>query len=390
MNVTRPDDIWTSKQLYHARKLRNIPFIVKEELSWHEQRNFIDKSIEVLGNIPLAENIKNQLDQLKSNYPSNKKLLSEGYTEIKNEEEWENLYDLDGTFTIAFNKSSGAITTLKDEKTNIQWATINNPLLRFMYRSHSLAEASNYPKIYNYNHGGQHPYHEPIGTNFYPGMNMTDNIAKKWYGKIISMWVLENNDEKTSVSSIIVKLKLDDTNINQIGYGAPSEIMLNVSINSQDNEKSFLVELVWEGKVPTRLFETIWLEVRPALQEDSDWSLLVNKIGSSINVSDVVNKGGSSLHGFDPNGGITFFNSNDFQSSIHNNLNIKSLDCGVVAPGFNTNPWKYDVYDNGNAVDPLDGAAFFLYGNLYNTNYVLWYPFIEEDNMSRFRFEFTF
>ena len=219
---------------------------------------------------------------------------------------------------------------------------------------------------------------------------MTDNIAKKWYGKIISMWVLENNDEKTSVSSIIVKLKLDDTNINQIGYGAPSEIMLNVSINSQDNEKSFLVELAWEGKVPTRLFETIWLEVRPALQEDSDWSLLVNKIGSSINVSDVVNKGGSSLHGFDPNGGITFFNSNDFQSSIHNNLNIKSLDCGVVAPGFNTNPWKYDVYDNGNAVDPLDGAAFFLYGNLYNTNYVLWYPFIEEDNMSRFRFEFTF
>ena len=64
-----------------------------------------------------------------------------------------------------------------------------------MYRSHSLAEASNYPEIYNYNHGGQHPYHEPIGTNFYPGMNMTDNIAKKWYGKIISMWVLENNDE---------------------------------------------------------------------------------------------------------------------------------------------------------------------------------------------------
>ena len=153
MNVTRPDDIWTSKQLYHARKLRNIPFIVKEELSWHEQRNFIDKSIEVLGNISLAENIKNQLDQLKSNYPSNKKLLSEGYTEIKNEEEWENLYDLDGTFTIAFNKSSGAITTLKDAKTNIQWATINNPLLRFMYRSHSLAEASNYPEIYNYNHG---------------------------------------------------------------------------------------------------------------------------------------------------------------------------------------------------------------------------------------------
>ena len=52
------------------------------------------------------------------------------------------------------------------------------------------------------------------------------------------------------------------------------------------------------------------------------------------------------------------------------------------------NPWNYNAYDNGNVVDPLDGAAFFLYGNLYNTNYVLWYPFEDQDHLSRFRFEF--
>ena len=45
MNVTRPDNIWTSAELKVARARQSVPFIVKEELSWHEQRKFINKSI---------------------------------------------------------------------------------------------------------------------------------------------------------------------------------------------------------------------------------------------------------------------------------------------------------------------------------------------------------
>ena len=67
-----------------------------------------------------------------------------------------------------------------------------------------------------------------------------------------------------------------------------------------------------------------------------------------------------------------------------------SLDAGVVAPGSNSNPWNYTAYDNGNAVSPHDGAAFNLYSNLYDTNYVLWYPWKHEDHSSRFRFRFKF
>jgi hypothetical protein len=386
MNVTRPTNIWTSSELDDARKSGTVPFIVKEELSWHEQRKFIDKCIEQLGNLPLAKNIQNELDILKSAYPTDALLTSTGYVEVTNPQEWESLYKLGSNYMIAFDKKSGAVSRLREIHSNVEWASAKKPLLRFMYRSHSLEEASNYPHIYNYNHGGKHPYHEPVGTNFYPGMNRTKNIAKQWYGNIVAMWILRNTGSEDGVHSIIVKLKLDADTINQLGYGAPSEIMLNVTANGGD---SFSVELIWQDKIPTRLFETIWLEVRPALSQADHWSLLVNKIGSAVNSSDVVNKGGSSLHGVDPSGGITFQTTNS-KVNFQQTLNIKSWDCGVVAPGYNTNPWKYDIYDDGNAVNPVDGAAFFLYGNLYNTNYVLWYPFTKEDHVSRFRFEFNF
>ena len=59
---------------------------------------------------------------------------------------------------------------------------------------------------------------EPIGNNFYPGMNATKNVAKLWHGKIVSMWTL--NNEHNEMTSIIVKLKLDSQVINEeLGYG---------------------------------------------------------------------------------------------------------------------------------------------------------------------------
>ena len=50
------------------------------------------------------------------------------------------------------------------------------------------------------------------------------------------------------------------------------------------------------------------MEVRPALRPlfDGDWSLSVDKIGNLVNVSDVVDKGGATVHGFDQMG-VLFF-----------------------------------------------------------------------------------
>ena len=181
MNVTRPDNIWTSAELKVARASQSVPFIVKEELSWHEQRKFINKSIHALGKLSVADKIQNEIAVLRLEYPSNAYLLDCGYVEVEDKKDWEKTRQLGNSFLVAFDVETGSITKFIQKTNMAEWASKDNPLIRFAYRSHSLAEASEYPKIYNYNHGGEHPYHEPIGNNFYPGMNATKNVAKLWH-----------------------------------------------------------------------------------------------------------------------------------------------------------------------------------------------------------------
>ena len=91
MNVTRPDNIWTSAELKVARASQSVPFIVKEELSWHEQRKFINKSIHALGKLSLADKIQNEIAVLRLEYPSNAYLLDCGYVEVEDKKDWERL-----------------------------------------------------------------------------------------------------------------------------------------------------------------------------------------------------------------------------------------------------------------------------------------------------------
>jgi hypothetical protein len=40
--------------------------------------------------------------------------------------------------------------------------------------------------------------------------------------------------------------------------------------------------------------------------------------------------------------------------------------------------------------DPLGGVHFALVGNIWNTNYPFWFPWLQGDEDSRFRFIATF
>ena len=178
-----------------------------------------------------------------------------------------------------------------------------------------------------------------------------------------------------------------------IGYGPPSKIWMIYTVPSSLSSSSIInVEVVWEGKRPTRLRESIWLEVRPTLNtnkekddeevhEEEEWTLFIDKIGQQVNASDVVKQGGAALHGMDPSGGVSLVEQKSGRS-----LSIVSLDCGLVAPGSNTNIWNITAFDKV-AVNAQDGYSFDLYSNLYAVNYPMWYPWLKEDSTSRFRFK---
>ena len=97
---------------------------------------------------------------------------------------------------------------------------------------------------------------------------------------------------------------------------------------------------------------------------------------------------GSAMHGVDPDGALEWSREPPPVAAgepVGVSLRIQSLDAALVAPGVSTDPYEWDRYNDA-AVDPLEGAAFNLHNNLYDTNYVLWYPWRAADSMSRFRF----
>ena len=71
-------------------------------------------------------------------------------------------------------------------------------------------------------------------------------------------------------------------------------------------------------------------------------------------------------------------------------LHISSLDVSVVCPistsdGPTAFPAPLQPIRNS-----ITGMAFNLYNNVWNTNYIYWYPYIEEDKQFKARFQIDF
>jgi hypothetical protein len=375
MHVSKPESgSWKSKDLQQAILNKTNPFFQVVQESWDEQREFMTQA-----RASLTSTTSNLIKSLDKSYgvlhqpsPTSANLLQQGYTAVASDD-WEKNRTV-GALTVRFNATTSSLSYLYNGRTNSTWtSSCAHPMFRFMYRSHSYEEAVAYAKIYKYDHGGKYPYRVKTGTPF-PGMNDTTTIARQWYPTISGMFVKGN--------SLVLETSIPVQPI-EMGYGAPKKVWLMyeaLDSNDEGGGGMMNVELVWEGKSPTRLRESIWLEVRPDLSNEDDWKLYIDKIGQQVDASDVVKQGGAALHGMDPSGGVSLVST-----SIGRRLSIASLDCGLVAPGSNTNIWNYTAYDVVPA-NPTDGFAFDLYSNLYAVNYPLWYPWRTGDDVSRFRF----
>ena len=359
-----------------SRPLTIFTFQVVQE-SWDEQREFMTHARAALTSTAstLIQSLDTSYTALHRPPPTSTSLLQQGFTLLQ-PNEWEQKRALGSQLTVQFNATTSSLSYLHNSNTNRTWtSSFTHPMFRFMYRSHSYAEAVEYATIYKYSHGGKYPHRVATGVPF-PGMNNTVTIAKQWYPTISAMYVKENR--------LVLETQVPTQPIS-MGYGAPQKVWLMYdTLDTHAEGRMMNVEVVWEGKSPTRLRESIWLEVRPDLSnvftEEDDWKLWIDKIGEKVDASDVVQQGGAALHGMDPSGGVSLTSA-----SSGAGLSIASLDCGLVAPGSNTNIWNYTAYDDV-PVQPTDGFAFDLYSNLYAVNYPMWYPWKDGDDVSHFRF----
>ena len=72
-------------------------------------------------------------------------------------------------------------------------------------------------------------------------------------------------------------------------------------------------------------------------------------------------------------------------SDLTGTLQIQTLDAAIVTPG-DVTPFPTPLLP----VDAAKGMHFHLFNNIWGTNYIMWYPFLEEDASSLYRFAISF
>jgi hypothetical protein len=165
--------------------------------------------------------------------------------------------------------------------------------------------------------------------------------------------------------TILIKLGLEKT-IPDI-YGLPANVWLRLEFPEKQKEIRYTVE--WYGKEATRLPESYWFSMGFSTTNPGSWK--IEKIDRLIAPSDVVSKGGRSLHGF--NRGL-------FYDDGIQKLYIESLDSPVVAPG---TPSLLNFDDH--LPDLSKGWHFNLFNNKWGTNFPTWYS-----DDAKFRFAIYF
>ncbi|KAJ8302871.1 hypothetical protein KUTeg_019267 [Tegillarca granosa] len=167
-------------------------------------------------------------------------------------------------------------------------------------------------------------------------------------------------------------------------YGAPRMIFIKYDVTNTTfrgvTEPKIDVELQWFKKPPTRLPEAIYYKFKP-VQNSGGSSWMIHKLGQWIDPLNVIMNGSQRLHAI--NEGVMFMKDKS------HSMKIVSLDAALVnilSPGLDISTMPLPL----TPLKTVDGVAFNLYNNVWDVNYIFWYPFLNQDNNQKFRFSFNF
>lgn len=158
-------------------------------------------------------------------------------------------------------------------------------------------------------------------------------------------------------------------------YGAPKSAWLGYQFDSD----FISLNMIWKDKRPTRIPESLSFGFNPLHSEDE--YLLLNKLGRDITIrydgSSIINNGSHHLHAVQS--GIKFVQPSNFAS-----LEIITEDTPVVCLGQPTPfPTVAGTTESKTTLLPdyKSGLSFNLVNNIWGTNYIMWYPFLDDSSM---------
>ena len=369
-------NLWTG--FYETRAWSNVGFAAarptelfqREEDSWREQRQYLDAALDSLGpSSALAADIRGKIAALDHtadvNVPDPSiRTASVGERIVIRPET-----GLGEGFALRFD-ATGSLVELRacSQSTDCavstaghSWANEQYPLARFVYKTRSVAEGIAFYNNYSF-------VHAEWGPKVFAKVGLNSSLANSStsYASVQSL--------HANSSSVLATLRTP--RFATESYGAPETLRLRVSLPSMSEGLRFVLTVI--NKTTTRLPEEAWLEFRPVLpRQPAKWKLALDKMGAWVDPMAILVNGSRTLHAVG-DGGLKFTGEKG------SSLQLASLDASLVSPGKENNN---DMYAFPGAVPkPQEGVAISLWNNIWNCNYIYWYPFDAADTTFAFRF----
>jgi len=363
------DEVNWTNDLFAAQLAKKAENYEKMISTWVEQRDWgLAYPIEALGDHPLRETIHKELAGLLP--PPYDSAVPEGFIRV---DQPNASITCGGGVEIGFDIQTGAINHLKDAE-GVAWAAPDAMLGIYEYRTHSTEEYNTFFADYAQRQGGKIPSYFPKdfgkpGCYEKPEManaSLTLPRLERLYIKV---------DPARGVTSFWVALSIPDQGPLRAHtrYGAPEAAVLLVDVAGPDTTREGLdvnVTLRLYNKTATRLPESHWLRFTPPPRTSGTsgagggltWGM--EKLGSHISPLEVCHNGSRHIHAVEA---VT-------ASREHGGgfMRVTNLDVPVVSFG-SSSPFPTPDEEP----DLSRGVSYAISDNIWGTNYVMWYPFVD-------------
>lgn len=317
------------------------------EKSWEEQRNYLDKAVNALGNTSMAYQAQKALADFAPNLPS-----FEGLEHIYGEQRD---FETD-QFQITFDRKTGSIINLQAHNSGIQWATPENEIGLYRYQTFS---QSDYDRFLSQYHTNTQDWAIPDFSK--PGIRDAGAEGRYWLPDSAQLYAGSDSNGWRFINVLAMPQEVTDK------YGCPKTVIVETVVPNATQVLN--IRIILTAKSATRLPEASWYTVNPFLERPDLW--LMDKMGLSISPNDVIAGGNRNLHAVQE--GLVCGDGN-------RRIKIETLDAPLVAPG------EPSLLNFSDMLPRLDhGMHFNLHNNVWGTNFPMWY---EDDSLFRFNLHF--
>ena len=381
--IKLPEHTWGLPGIHDTVNWSNIDFqkarqkdgdYKNNENSWIEQRTFLNLTLKVCQGHKLHDYIMESLADTKPILPDTSKFKEIDPSiliKLTNE-----------NITLRFNTSIGSINELTYQLSaskQVKLSNTQNQLGILTYHSYNETDYQFMNSHYDYY--GNAGYDKPNST-----MNANPE-SRVWPVKLTKIF-----QSTMDPNIFIVQLTMADDN-SHIVYGAPSEIWITIQLIKEKGPTPVITlhyDMVIVGKNPTRLPEAMMFSFYPNPPVNSSgWTGYYSKINNDgsteINAGSVVKNGSQYQHAVQY---AKLYATRGVGYSVKMNSTHVPLVCPITGDGRSPTPFP-------SPLDPIPqgkvtGIAFNIHNNIWNTNYPLYYPYMEDDGNFRAKFSVAY